>query len=250
MAITERYFQMEGEDAVIHLPERPNGFLLLVLGDANHYVEGKTSLWHQHPDRWLFIDVLKKQGYTIVYSNQYGRHWGNDESYRLAIRLIKQTLKTEILNPKIHVFAEGMGALIALRLLVNQQDLLRSVVLFNPCLNLDAYRNHERTKLFFYKKFMKEMSEAYGEEENVLEKAIQMPSECWKKTCPDTMIRIFHCIFQTPFSLDEHSRLFVNSRKERQAPVELTVFLPGKQLSDFLVSVKNFLSNHEQLMEL
>ncbi|MBM7097888.1 MULTISPECIES: alpha/beta hydrolase family protein [Alteribacter] len=250
MAVTERYFQLEGEEAVVHLPEKPNGFLVLILGDANHYVENKTSLWHQHPDRRRFIDALKEEGYTLVYSNQYGKHWGNDEAYRLTMRTIKHALKTEILNGKIHVFAEGMGALIALRMLVQQPDLLRSVVLYNPCLDLEAYRRHEKSNLFFYKRFMKELKGAYGEDEETIEKAIALPSSLWAKTCPETMVRIFHCVFQSTFPLEQHSRPFEEGRKERGAPVELTVFLPGKLWPDFVGPVKRFLASHEQLTKM
>ncbi|WP_026690279.1 hypothetical protein [Alteribacter aurantiacus] len=250
MAVTERYFSLEGEQAVVHLPEKPNGFLVLLLGDANHYVEKNTSFWHQNHDRKRFIDALKQEGYTIVYSNQYGKHWGNDEAYRLTMRTIKHALKTEILNGKIHVFAEGMGALIALRLLVDQPQLLRSVVLYNPCLDLKAYSRHEKSNLFFYKRFIKEMKHAYGEDEQVIEEAIAYPSSLWEKTCSETMIRIFHSIFQSTFPLEQHSRPFEESRKDRGAPVELTVFLPGKLLPDFLGPVKRFLANHEQLKKL
>ncbi|TMW71474.1 alpha/beta hydrolase [Alteribacter natronophilus] len=250
MQVTERYFTMEGEQAVVHLPERPNGFLILILGDVNHYVGGNTSLWHQNPDRRRFIELLKNEGYTIVYSNQYGRHWGNEEAYRLTKRVIKETLQTEILNPRFHVFAEGMGALLALRLLADHPDQLRSVVLYNPCLSLKAYLEHERSSLFFYKRFKKELAAAYGEDEAVQEKAVELPSALWKKTCPETMVRIFHCVFQRTYPLDQHSRPFAETLREREAPVELTVFLPGKQLPDFAGPVRKFLAGYNELRKL
>ncbi|PYZ97443.1 alpha/beta hydrolase [Alteribacter lacisalsi] len=250
MAVQERYFIMEGEQAVVHLPERPNGFLILLLGDVNHYVEKNTSLWHQNPGRRQFIELLKEEGYTIVYSNQHGRHWGNDEAYRLTKRVIKETLRTEILNSRIHVFAEGMGALLALRLMADHPGMLRSVVLYNPCLNLKTYLEHEKSNLFFYKRFKKELAEAYGEDEAIQERAVELPSELWKRTCPETMVRIFHCVFERTYPLDQHSRPFAETLRERKAPVELTVFLPGKQLADFAGPVRRFLASRNQLRKL
>ena len=47
MSITER-FLLRKEPCVIYLPEKPNGFSVMLLGDYNYFIENGTSLWTQH----------------------------------------------------------------------------------------------------------------------------------------------------------------------------------------------------------
>ncbi|MBL3233616.1 alpha/beta hydrolase, partial [Klebsiella pneumoniae] len=43
MSITERFFYLEKEPCVIYLPEKPNGFSVMLLGDYNYFIENGTS---------------------------------------------------------------------------------------------------------------------------------------------------------------------------------------------------------------
>ena len=65
----------------------------------------------------LQIQSLLKEGYTVFYSNLYGKNWGSEKAVKLAKRLYEHIIRSEIMNDKIHIIAEGMGALVALKLL-------------------------------------------------------------------------------------------------------------------------------------
>ena len=73
-------------------------------------------------------------------------------------------IRTEIMNDKIHIIAEGMGALVALKLLHNMNESIRSIVLINPILSLQHHLELEKDRKFFYKKLVKELANAYEKE--------------------------------------------------------------------------------------
>ncbi|KGM45922.1 hydrolase [Neobacillus niacini] len=119
------------------------------------------------------INQLKESGYTIFSSNLYGRNWGSDHSVELAQRLYQQVIRSEILNNKVHLIAEGMGALVAVRLMEKMQGKLRSVVLLNPILSLKKHIELEKEHKFFYKKLMRELTAAYKTDQDTLEQELQ-----------------------------------------------------------------------------
>lgn len=151
MSITERFFYLEKEPCVIYLPEKPNGFSVMLLGDYNYFIENGTSLWTQHAGRSYFLHGLIEEGYTVFSSNLYGRHWGNDQSVRLAKRLYDVVLRKETLNTKMHIMADGMGALVALEMMNKYPESIRSVIMLNPCLDLPEYVEFEKEHKFFTK---------------------------------------------------------------------------------------------------
>ncbi|WP_416828734.1 alpha/beta hydrolase [Ectobacillus polymachus] len=169
MNINERFFTLENEPCVVHLSERPNGFGILLLGDYNHFVDNGTSLWMQHEGKSKLLEGLLAKGYTIFTSNLYGRHWGNDQAVTLAKRLCHVVRKKEILNEKIHMIAEGMGALVALQIMHYVPSTIRSVVMLNPCLHLPRHMELEKEHKFFYKRLMRELRSAYHSEYNTME---------------------------------------------------------------------------------
>ncbi|MEI4831461.1 alpha/beta hydrolase [Bacillus sp. FJAT-53711] len=173
MGIKERFFFLEQEPCVIHLPEKPNGFGILLLGDYNYFIENGTSLWLQHAGRLHFLNELRKEGYTIFSSNLHGRHWGNEQAVLLAKRLYHVVMKKEILNEKIHIIAEGMGALVALQMMKQYPECVRSVLMFNPCLHLPAHVELEKEHKFFYKRLIRELMQAYDATESELESKIE-----------------------------------------------------------------------------
>lgn len=79
-----------------------------------------------------------------------------------AKQLIHYVFKQEILNEKIHLLAEGTGALIADELLRSIPNQIRSAAMVNPCLDLQAHHKREKENKFFYKQFIKEIAESYG----------------------------------------------------------------------------------------
>ena len=124
-----RNFQLDNEWSIIHYPEKPTGFGILILGDERHFVDAKNSFWLQNEGKLSIINKFKESGYTIFSSNLYGRNWGSDKALDLAARLYQYVIRTEILNSKIHIFAEGMGALTAIQLMNKMSGQIRSVVL-------------------------------------------------------------------------------------------------------------------------
>lgn len=77
----------------------------------------RPAFWLQHYGRNQLLNMLREEGYTIFNSNLYGRHWGAEKAVTYAKQLIHFVLKQEILNQKIHILADGMGALVADELL-------------------------------------------------------------------------------------------------------------------------------------
>ncbi|MCD8500933.1 MAG: alpha/beta hydrolase [Bacillaceae bacterium] len=245
MAIKERYFTIDDQGSIIHLPKKPNGFAVIIIGDANHYVHQKKSLWNQHPERSKFISYFTNSGYTVFYSNLYGRHWGSNDACELLRRLYKFVMKTEILNKKVHIVAEGMGALVAVKVLARDHLPSRSLVFINPCLNLSSYFETEKKNKLFYKRFIKELTKAYHCSSVVIEAYLETIGKPFVKPALHTPVKILHCIQQTPYSLDEHVRPYEQLLKNHNIPVEVAIFLPDKCFSQLANPITSFLKENE-----
>jgi hypothetical protein len=167
-----RHFQLETEWNIIQYPEKPTGFGVLVIGDERHFVDENICFWTQNEGKFTIIDELKHSGYTIFSSNLYGRNWGSEKAVDLATRLYQFVIRSEILNNKIHIIAEGMGALVALRLMEKMKGDIRSVVLVNPILSLKFHLEQEKEHKFFYKKLMRELTAAFQTDQKTLEDSI------------------------------------------------------------------------------
>lgn len=245
MAIIERFFLVGGEWNVIHLPRKPNGFAVFIIGDVNHYVNHYTSSWHQRPDQYQFIEQLKDAGYTVIYSNLFGRNWGSDDACRFMQRLYKEVMIKEILNKKVHVIAEGMGALIAAKLIPNMKSSFRSVVMINPCLNLMHYFNTEKRNKLFYKRFLKELKLAYNVEECELENVLSSMNSSSYKAMP-IPLKILHCLDRTPYSLEQHIRPYEQLNNQSELEIELSIFLEEKSFQRLAKPTIQFLKSHEK----
>lgn len=167
-----RNFQLDAEWNVIHYPEKPTGFGILLIGDERHFVDESKSFWLQNEGRLAMISQLKEAGYTIFSSNLYGRNWGSEKAAALALRLYQHVLRSEIMNEKIHILAEGMGALVALKLFEKMQGMIRSAIFLNPILSLKYHLEQEKEHKFFYKNLTKEVAAAFEQDFAVLEKDI------------------------------------------------------------------------------
>ena len=246
MSISERYFKIDEEECLIHLPVKPNGYAVLILGDRNHFVENSSSFWRQHTARKLMLNSLVEAGYTIFYSNQGGSHWGNDRILRVTERLIQYVLKTEILNKNIHIVAEGMGALLAIRLMVASSLNIRTLVLFNPCIDLEKQMEEEKTNRFFYKRFISEVMKAYEiEEEKVQELCMKRSKEIMNIPAKIPM-RVFQVVYQAPYAPDVHVRPFIKNLNDTQLELVTTFYLPGKTMEQFSKQVLVFFRKYEK----
>jgi hypothetical protein len=242
MTIKERFFQLDEQWCTIHLPERPNGFAIFVLGDTNHFVNEKTSFWMQNAGRCQLIEELREYGYTIFYSNLYGRHWGSPKAVRLAKQLIYYVLKSEILNNRIYLLAEGMGALVALRLIEMIPNQIRAAAMLNPCLDLQAQVAYEKENKFFYKRIIREIALAYEvAEENVESVLCTLPTE---QECVPVKIWQMSGITHYPSSL--HCRKYEELRKTWGCPISVIYHLPEKRYG-FSHAINKFYQENNHL---
>jgi hypothetical protein len=242
MTIKERFFQIDEQWCTIHLPERPNGFAILVIGDTNHFVNEKTSFWIQHAGRSQLIEELRKYGYTIFYSNLYGRHWGSPKAARLAKQLIYYVLKSEILNKRIYLLAEGMGALAALRLMDTMSDQIRAVAMLNPCLDLQAQVAYEQENKFFYKRMIKEIASAYEVKDKNISSVLWSLST--KQKCLPVKIWQMSGVTHYPYSL--HCRKYEELRKTLGCPIKVIYHLPEKRY-EFSYAIHKFYQENNDL---
>jgi len=226
--ITQRFFNLDNQWCVVHIPNKPNGFGVLVLGDRDHFVEGSTSLWIQHRGRWNLLQLLLDHGYTIFYAHLYGRNWGSSKAYRLAKQLYHLVMKQETLNKRVHILAEGMGALLALQLMEKEPHLFRSTAFLNPCIDFQAHIEHEKNYKFFYKQLMKEIKSAYEINEKQVDQVIAnslkvqdltatVPASIWATTNDAHHFPLFH------------SKLYEEQRKKINSPIRLSLHIAEKK---------------------
>lgn len=172
MAGQQRFFQLDGQWCIVHVPERPNGFALFLMGDGDHFVNEQTSFWLEHPGRRQWLEEWLERGYTVFYSHLYGRHWGSPKAVRLARQLIYSVLKSEIVNKRIYIVAEGMGALVASQLLGAMPRQIRAVAMINPCLDVRAQLSYAQEHSLMYRRMVKEIALAYGMKEEEVPEAV------------------------------------------------------------------------------
>lgn len=242
MSIQRRFFQLDDQWCIIHLPERPNGFALLIIGDANHFVNEHTSFWIEHKGRRQLLCELLEYGYTVFYSHLYGRHWGSPKAVRLAKQLVYYVLKSEILNNRIYILAEGMGALVALQLLETMPKQIRALAMLSPCLDLRAQLEYEKENEFFYKRMKREIAIAYDIDEANVEKAApslliaphQVPIKIWQLSG----------IAHYPSSL--HCRKYEQWMRAANDNVHVIYYLPEKRYQ-FSNAIHQFYQQYNEL---
>ena len=131
-----RIFKLNNEYCIIHYPNQPNGFGVLIIGDDDQYVGENNSNWLDNYNRLNILQSFIDEGYTIFYTNFGSKQMGNAKSVEQVHDLYEHIKRTEILNEKIHIIAEGIGALIAVDFLENKADFIRSIVFINPVFSL------------------------------------------------------------------------------------------------------------------
>jgi hypothetical protein len=226
MQVTERYFVQDGQWCVIHLPERPSGFGILVLGDDQHYVEKDTCFWLQHAGRKQVLEHLRETGYTIFSSNLYGRHYGSGAAVGLAKNLYHIVMKKEILNKQIHIIAEGIGALIAFQLMTLMPEYIRSVVLIDPTLHLKDMMQHEKKNKFFYKRLVKTLQQAYTlSKEDIM---CEIEGKCYDQDRSSIPVQLFLSTHAKQ-DVKKHARLYEQIRIEEKRPIMLLFYVPERK---------------------
>ncbi|WP_345240213.1 hypothetical protein [Pontibacillus salipaludis] len=238
-AIT-RSFQLDREHCLLHIPEQPNGYLILYLGDAGHYVEEDRSFWGEHKGRATLMQALLDKGYTLYTSRIYGNHWGSEPAVNLLNRVYHHVIRQEILNPNIHVVAEGMGALAALRWQEKYEVPIRSFVLVTPCVDLKALYAQERTNQLYFKRLKKEISKAYTCGENEVDQIItnDLPTI-------QAPILVFHDMANPHYSVHEHSRRLEEKQQSHKRHLELKLVIQPI-FPRINQSIIKFMNNYEK----
>ncbi|MED4533668.1 hypothetical protein ABET51_11900 [Metabacillus fastidiosus] len=226
MDITERFFQLGSEWNVIHLPEKPSGFGVLIIGDRSHFVNEKTSFSLQHYGRNQLLTVFRNKGYTVFSSNLYNQNWGSPNAVILAKQLYQVVLRKEILNERIHILAEGMGALVALQLMEELKDKIRSVAMLNPCLDLQAHLKNEKDNKFFYKRLLKEISSAYEMDVRDVPNFNFKEMDSYKSSLP---VQIWQKMNEAYFLSAHNSKKYEILRRKKGYPIQLIYHLGDNQ---------------------
>jgi hypothetical protein len=237
-----RFIKLDTEWSILHLPERPNGFGIFIIGDHHHFVDENTSFWIQN-DRSNLTYLLDK-GYTVFYSNLYGENWGSPKAVSLAKLLCHIIFKNEILNDRLHILAEGMGALVAIQLMTIMEERFRSAAFLNPCLDLVAHSQKEKEFKLFYKRFIKEFSSAY-EINNVQvdEKLSQISfTQYFFSAIP---IKIWQPTNNALYPHHIHAKKLADERKLANLPISIAFHLSEKK-HGISQSIYNFFHNQEQ----
>ena len=237
-----RNFQMDTQWNIIHYPEKPTGFGILIIGDERHFVDESKCFWTQNEGKLAIINQLRESGYTIFSSNLYGRNWGSDQAVDLAQRLYQQVIRSEILNNKVHLVAEGMGALVAVKLMEKMKGQLRSIVLLNPILSLKKHIELEKEHKFFYKKLMRELTAAHKMDQITLEQKLgNMDDEV--KIDMGVPIKIIH-VMSSGKSYNQSNQL---QKLLANTDISPTYIVPEKkqQLGNMM---KKFFNSYEKLL--
>ncbi len=218
-----RSFQYDGQWNMVYYPKRPSGFSVFIIGDHHHYVKNNESFWLRHPGRLQILEQLLEEGYTCFSSNLYGEHWGSEKAVGLAKSLYHVLMKSEVLNEKIHIFAEGKGALVALKLLERLES-VRSVVMLNPCLSVTHNWKKEHEHKVFYKPFLKQVSEALDTSEEDLKTAYS--EDTGLHIHSSVPIKIIHVLGNDS---KEQFELYKQVQENSKAETEIVYLLPEKR---------------------
>ncbi|WP_226670636.1 hypothetical protein [Metabacillus litoralis] len=245
MKMMERFFQIETEWNVIHIPAKPNGFAVFILGDRSDFVDKSSSFWHQHYGRYQLILDLMDNGYTLIHSNLYGNNWGSSRAVTLAKQLYHLVMKKEILNHKIHILVDGMGGLTALQLMEDIPEKIRSVAMLNPCLDLTAHLEKEKEHKFFYKRLRKEISVAYMSDPKKVG-SLDLPT-LNHTNISQLPVRIWQKMNGTIYHPEDHGKKFEALRKNTENPIQLIYHL-GENPYRINQSVIKFYKEYEKVL--
>ncbi len=154
-------------------------------------------------------------------------------------------MKHEILNPNIHLIAEGMGSLVALQLMEDMEKNIRSALFINPCIDLQHHFNHERQNRLFFKRLKREIISAYNSEEDIDSFIDKLPQT--EQLTAKTPVQIWHAARGVAFNFKEHSRPYEKRRQEIDAPISLSIHVPEATFNPAR-AFQEYFKNHEKVL--
>jgi hypothetical protein len=237
--INHKTFQLNKEWTTIFYPEQPSGFAIMLLGGDKHYINEKANFWLDHPGKKQMLEYLLKRGYTVFSSYLSGAHWGNAEAADLAMEMYAFFIRKEIVNERIHIIAEGTGALVLDTICHKLKEKIRSVVLLNPILSVKQSYEKEEINKFFFKKMKKELYQAYQLDDHTFKE--------WMEKKPDTTlgkdmpVLIVHVLDRLESNLPVKYSSFINNHPSS----EIKYITPEKR---YIIpyQINSFFKNHEK----
>jgi len=226
----QKTFRFNHEWTTIFYPDRPSGFSILLLGGEQHYMQEKTNFWMEHPGKRQMVEHLLEKGYTLFGTN-LGAHWGRKETADRLAELYAHFIRQEIVNEKIHLFAEGTGALLLERISKLLEGRVRSISMLNPELSLFQRYEKEKENKFFHKKFMKEVSLAYSMEADEVPGWITRVPDCHiPKEIPVLLMQVMDHYernfpaYNQRLTLPNHEIKYVTPEKRYSIPYQMSSF--------------------------
>jgi|GEM_PF-5235049 hypothetical protein len=143
---------------IIHYPERPNGFGIFIIGGDGQYVGTETSSWIEKGRRRYFLTALLNEGYLIFYPDMTGHLFRMKETEDLVMDLYEKIRRQEILNPRIHIIAEGTGTFVLEPFLKEKNDAVRSIFLIQPIFTPLLLEFHWKDEPILFRRWRKERS--------------------------------------------------------------------------------------------
>ncbi|WAA13058.1 hydrolase [Fervidibacillus halotolerans] len=167
-----RIFLLNNRHCIVHYPEKPNGFGILIIGDKDQYVDGKGSSWMSQENKSPLLQSLLNEGYLLFYPDLSFNHMGNSQAIELTKLVYEYVKRHEIINHNIHIIIEGIGALLLSPFLVEYHQYVRSILFINPIFSLDWMKEQVKDQPFLYRKFLQEIRDAYTIDEDECEQII------------------------------------------------------------------------------
>ncbi|TSB46142.1 hypothetical protein [Alkalicoccobacillus porphyridii] len=243
-----RYYKLNNRWNVKYIPDKPNGFAVFLISGQNDSVEEETSIWEHHPEKRVFLESLLKRGYTVLTSELIPNHWGNDAACMHSEQIIHLLQKSEIVNKQIHLFAEGTGAIAALKLLRRDEIQFRSMIFFNPCIYIEAYYELEKQNRLYYKKMKHELATAYGMKPERIHSqwARQIVEPSFQKIWPPLLL--IHRMDEKRFPLPFHSRRLEQELIRKKQLVFLRLYSSTRPFHSIVEPTLLFFQKHEHVL--
>ncbi|MEQ6375480.1 hypothetical protein RZN22_02910 [Bacillaceae bacterium S4-13-58] len=243
-----RMFHLKQEPCFVHVPNKPNGFAILYLGDQGQRVDEDHTFWWENPNRKEILRGLLDQGYVLFTSRLFMDHWGNDRSIELLDHLYHKVVRTEIINSRIHVLAEGMGALAALKWGSKSNQYIRSFVFLSPCIDLNEYYKKESENRVGKQRIRKQIAKAYNMEKEDLDE-IEKQEETIFEDYNEWISTIPSILFQDPkdgsYPVESHGRKWESKLQEEDTAV-IIKFIFKEDYHTLPQKMKEFLREWEK----
>lgn len=236
-----RIFSLNKEYCIIHYPKKPNGFGILLIGPGTYDIqEGNLRIVNQH--RKYLIEDLCNEGYTVFFTNLDNNHLGNSVALEQVKDLYEHVKRNEILNEKIHLIAEDVGALLVKPFLNEKQHFVRSIIFINPVFSLKWIIDDTLNQPFLFKKLLHDLKKTYHLSDEECEKFIKnQQNEFIYLTTPYKIIHILGHGKRDEEQINRYQQMI------RPISDRIQVVFPEKQYKISTIALKLFKEAEKQL---